>query len=101
MAAAISRNRRKGVPALSREKVRSKMRRKCVEKCVEKSEETLELLFEDKFASASSIAEKLSISLRSAQKYLAKLKDIGVIERIGANKGGCWKIIYHDNDRNR
>lgn len=43
--------------------------------------------------SAEKIAEKLNISPRTVEKHQAKLKDAGVIERIGGNKAGYWKIL--------
>lgn len=52
----------------------------------------LEFIFNDKYISASEMAEKVGISQRAVEKQLAKLKKIGVIERIGADKGGYWEI---------
>jgi len=53
----------------------------------------LELIFQDERLSAAGIAEKNSISPRAVEKQLAKLKEIGVIERIGSDKMGCWRIM--------
>ena len=42
-------------------------------------------------------AEKLSavlkINLRNAKKNIAKLKEIGLLKRIGPAKGGYWEIV--------
>jgi ATP-dependent DNA helicase RecG len=76
-----------------RRKVRSKFVEKFGEKFVEKWEGPLELIFRDRYTSATAIAGKTGISARGVQKQLARMKDMGIIERIGADKGGYWKII--------
>ncbi len=40
----------------------------------------------------SEIAEKLNINRSAAQKHIESLKKYGLIERIGAAKGGYWQI---------
>jgi len=35
----------------------------------------------------------LSINLRNAKNNISKLKQKGLLKRIGSAKGGCWKII--------
>ena len=41
---------------------------------------------------ASEIAIELNISSRAAQKQIASLKSVGIIERIGSDKTGYWMI---------
>ena len=53
---------------------------------------TLELLEEDPGFTSLQIAEKLRVSRVSATKYLKTLKEMGLIERIGSDKKGYWKI---------
>lgn len=43
-------------------------------------------------ASISRIAEALSLSRKNTHKHMAALKERGIIERVGANFGGTWKI---------
>jgi len=43
--------------------------------------------------SAIQLAEKLNITRRTVHRDLEKLKAISLIEHIGADKGGYWKII--------
>ena len=62
------------------------------EKFGESSEKVLELIFKDQYISASGIAQIVGISDRAIEKQLAKLKDKGIIKRIGPDKGGYWKI---------
>ena len=69
-----------------------KVRRKFGDRFGESSEKILDLIFEDKFLSASAISEKIGISSRAVEKALSKLKEMGVIERVGSAKGGYWKI---------
>ena len=42
---------------------------------------------------AKEIAEKLSITERSARNYLSQLKQKKIIERVGSDKTGYWKVI--------
>ena len=39
------------------------------------------------------IAERMDISRRAVAKTIAKLKDEGIIRRIGPDKGGFWEVI--------
>ena len=40
-----------------------------------------------------SIANQLKISEKTVKRNIAKLKEKGIIERIGADKNGYWRII--------
>jgi len=62
------------------------------EKTEKSREKIIHLLSEDGKLSAASLAEKLGISAKAVEKHLARLKADGVIERIGAAKGGYWKV---------
>ena len=44
-------------------------------------------------ASAREMAEALGITPRQCKRILASLKQKGLIARVGANKGGHWKIV--------
>ena len=44
-------------------------------------------------ASAREMAEILGITSRQCERILAKLKEKGLIARVGANKSGHWKIV--------
>lgn len=43
--------------------------------------------------SARSLAESIGISAKGVEKQLAKLKSVGIIRRVGPDKGGFWEII--------
>jgi len=43
--------------------------------------------------SAKQIAARLGLSARAIEKHIAQLKDQGKLERVGAAKGGYWKVL--------
>ncbi len=53
----------------------------------------LEIIEETPRASRKDIAERIGISEDGVKKQLANLKRMGLIERVGADRGGYWKII--------
>ena len=50
------------------------------------------LIVENSHISAVEVSEKLSISLRQAERIFAHLKEKKLIERVGARKNGYWKV---------
>jgi ATP-dependent DNA helicase RecG len=42
--------------------------------------------------SSADLSNKINISSRKIETNIAKLKNMGIIERIGPDKGGYWKI---------
>ena len=38
------------------------------------------------------LADQLKVSLSTIKKHLKRFKDLGLIERIGPDKGGHWKV---------
>lgn len=53
----------------------------------------LELLCLDNTLTALRIAETYSISTRQAERILTKLKNNGLIVRVGSDKSGHWKVV--------
>ncbi|MCG7281999.1 Fic family protein [Chryseobacterium taklimakanense] len=51
------------------------------------------LIKQDKNITAHQISEQLRISLSTAKRKTKELKEQGIIERIGSDKTGYWKII--------
>jgi ATP-dependent DNA helicase RecG len=37
--------------------------------------------------------QKVNINIRNVKNNIAKLKNMGLLERIGDNKNGYWKIL--------
>lgn len=52
----------------------------------------LGLIEEDPAYTSSVLAEKLSLSRKTIALWLKKLKEKNVIERIGSDRKGYWKI---------
>ena len=52
----------------------------------------VELLRKNNQTTAKEVAEFLEISIRHSERLFTSLKQNGVIQRIGSNKTGYWKI---------
>jgi Fic family protein len=50
-------------------------------------------LEEDGHASAATVGSHLGISDRMVRKHISVLRDAGIIERVGGNKTGYWKLL--------
>lgn len=50
-------------------------------------------LKEDGYASAATVGSHLGISDRMVRKHISMLRDAGIIERVGGNKTGYWKLL--------
>ena len=57
-----------------------------------REKEIIDLIKEDNQISRTSIAQKLDIGTTTVYRYIDSLKTKGIIERIGGDKGGYWKI---------
>ena len=60
----------------------------------EKERKILSVIAHTPQASAREMAEVLGIPPRQCERILASLKQKGLIVRVGANKGGHWRIGY-------
>jgi len=66
---------------------------KSSEKGSEKSsEKIIRLIKENPSISAQEIADTVGLSSRAVEKHLSKLKEKGVLKRIGPDKGGHWEL---------
>lgn len=59
----------------------------------EKSIYTVFLIVLNNSITANDIGKLLRVTQRSIEKYIGTLKNDSIIERIGPDKGGHWKII--------
>ena len=57
------------------------------------SEIILQIIAEDKNITTAEIAEIVSLSSRAVEKHISKLKETGILKRVGADKGGHWEIV--------
>ena len=57
------------------------------------AEKIMSYIENDKFITAKTLSEKLSLSLRHVQRIMTQLKTENKIRRIGGDKGGHWEIV--------
>ena len=57
------------------------------------SQKVLELISVDDKITTQEMADKLEISRRAVAKTIAKLQSVGILRRVGPDKGGYWEII--------
>ena len=62
------------------------------EKINNRQKEILSLIQTSPNISAEELASRIGINTRNMEKNIAKLKALGIIERIGEDKGGYWKV---------
>ena len=53
----------------------------------------IRLLQENPSLSANTLAEKIGITPRVAEKHISKLKEDGILLREGSPKGGKWLVV--------
>ena len=56
----------------------------------------LDMMRENPKITREELAEKTSLSIRGVEWNIKKLKQKGLIKRVGAAKGGYWKVIKND-----
>ncbi len=54
------------------------------------------LIQHNKYISLNELKEKCKVGRETIKRDLNKLKQIGIITRIGSNKGGYWQIKNTD-----
>ena len=71
----------------------SKGSEKSSERKKKSSERILELIRQKPTISASEIAMEIDMSSRGVEKQIRKLREAGLIKRVGADFGGHWEIL--------
>ena len=74
------------------EKVTDRVTEKVTDRLDEKSIQILALISEDPAYTSTAIAEKLSVSRKTVSQRLKEMKEKDIIERIGSDRKGYWKI---------
>lgn len=75
-------------------KVSGKTSGKSTEKSTEKSsEKVLKILKNTPALSAREVADRLEISPRAVEKQIAKLREKGLLRRVGPAEGGHWEVL--------
>lgn len=64
-----------------------------IEKLPKTQSQIIRIILEDPSVTTKEIAGTLSIAQRNVQSHIRKLKEVGVIRRVGPDKGGRWEII--------
>lgn len=70
----------------------SEKTQKSVGEVSERGRRILELLAENSSLSAKQLAERLNTTDRTIEREIKKMKESEIIERIGGDRGGFWKI---------
>ncbi len=65
---------------------------KLSDKLSDREKKIIYLINEDPGYTATEMADKMSVSRISVNKYIASLKEKGIIERVGSDRKGYWKI---------
>jgi len=73
-------------------KVVEKVAEKVVEKLTSNQRKIIEAIAGNPSISAKELAVLVGISHRKTQSNLAKLKSVGILKRIGPDKGGHWEV---------
>ena len=63
-----------------------------VERLVESQKEIIRLISKDSYISKQELSKKIGISTTAIDKNISKLKQKGLLKRVGPAKGGYWKI---------
>ena len=69
------------------------MHSNCTVNAPEIALKTFAAIKENPRATAKKLAESLGVSLRTVKNHIALLKEVGVITRVGPDKGGHWEIV--------
>lgn len=72
--------------------VTEKVTERVTERVTEKEQQVLNLIIEDPGYTSQLMADKLSLSRKTITERLRSLKDKGIIQRIGSDTRGYWKI---------
>ena len=66
-------------------------------KLAESQIKILLIINEDAEVSKKTLAENIGISTTAIDKNIKKLKSLGILQRIGADRGGYWEIVKKDS----
>lgn len=66
---------------------------KVTEKVTEEERQVKELLQQNSKYTTTMLAEALGISRKTVSKRLKSLKEKGIIERVGSDRKGYWKLF--------
>ena len=74
-------------------KVVEKVTKKVTKKVTENQQFIINKLSENPEITVAELSELLGISLRKTKDNMRKLREIGLIRRVGPNRGGHWEVV--------
>lgn len=74
-------------------RVTEKVTEKVIDKLDSTSLELLKLIIEDPGCNYSYLSKKLGISTKTISIRFKKLQQAGIVERVGSDRKGYWKVI--------
>ena len=80
-------------PFEDEQKVTSKVEGKVEGKLTPTQQNIINAMQKDPAITASKLAEQFAMSEYGIRKNIAKLKELGIIERVGSDKNGTWKVV--------
>ena len=51
------------------------------------------MINENPHTSLDEMRSKLNVTEHTVARYISEMKDFGILERVGPDKGGSWKIL--------
>ena len=79
------------------DKVTDEVTDEVTDKVTDNQELIIQFISENNKITTQILSEKVKISQRKIKENIAKLKEIGLIERIGSAKGGFWLVKNQQN----
>jgi ATP-dependent DNA helicase RecG len=73
--------------------VAEKWRRSGGERLSERQKRILKQIEQNNTISVKEISTSLQVTDRTVEREIQKLRNMGIIERIGGDRGGYWKIM--------
>jgi ATP-dependent DNA helicase RecG len=67
---------------------------KVTDKVTDNQNMILDNMAQNQYITTRELSEKIGISVRKIKENIAKLKNMGLIERIGSEKSGHWKVLH-------
>ena len=71
----------------------AKVTDRVTEKVTDREQQVFNLLYEDPGFTATLMAERMGVSRKTKGEYLKSLRNKGIIERVGSDRKGYWRII--------
>ena len=65
----------------------------CSPKKINKVVIILRLMLDNPYVSADELKHELGLTDRTVERYISDMKKHDIIERLGPDKGGLWKVL--------